>query len=136
MKNNTASIQARKRLLFIIHEIVIEIFKASFISYLLFYLVENFKVGLISNIFNLNILLIITCVSGLLTIIFRDETVAYKKINISLGSYIIFFLIAIAVALIIYNKIKMIGPMSYFISIIIGIILILFPITLSNDQSN
>lgn len=69
----------RERRAYILLDIAEEIFKISFIAYILFYLLDNMWNGFLSEYVNLTILLNIAIVSGLVTVIFNSITT--KKIG-------------------------------------------------------
>lgn len=116
-------------------EIISEIFKVSLISYLIFYLIESFKAGFIADYFNLNILLIITILSGVFTVLFKKEEESKKEVQkIRKRDYIFIIILGVVATGLIYYKIKEIGWLSYVISPISGIIIILISILLLNEQ--
>ncbi len=107
-----------------IYAIITEIFKVSLISYLIFYLIDHFISGFVTDHFNLNILLIITIVAGVLTVsIDKDKRVEEK--NKKVPNCIISTIFGIIGAAIIYLQIKDIGIFSYIISLTVGAIIIL-----------
>lgn len=118
-------------------EAITEIFKISLVSYLIYYLIEDFKTGFISSYFNLNILLWTTIISGVLTVWTRgDESREEKKEpeKIRARDYIFIVLLGLAAMTLIYYKIKTIGWLAYVISPISGIIIILLSILLLNES--
>lgn len=118
-------------------EIISEIFKISLISYLVFYLIESFKTGFITDFFDLNILLIITILSGIFTVLFKKEAEEKKeKQIIRPRDYIFIIILGVVATGLIYYKIKEIGWLSYIISIISGVIIILLSILLLNEPEN
>jgi hypothetical protein len=126
--------QKRNNFLWLIQEIIKEIFKISLISYLLFYLVENFKAGFISDYFNLNILLIITIISGVLTVGGKKEVEEREVKKIKVKDYVFIIVLGAVAAGLIYYSIKEIGKLAYLISIVSGVIVILISILLLNDS--
>lgn len=115
-------------------EIISEIFKISLISYLVFYLIESFKTGFITDYFELNILLIITILTGIFTVLFKKEADEKKeKQIIRPKDYIFIIILGLVAAGIIYYKIKGLGWLSYVISVISGVIIILLSILLLNE---
>lgn len=115
-------------------EIISEIFKVSLISYLLFYLIESFKSGFITDYFDLNILLIITILGGVFTVLFKKEEPKKKVQKIRKRDYIFIIILGVVATGLIYYKIKEIGWLSYIISSISGIIIILISILLLNEN--
>jgi len=128
--------QKRNNFLWMIQEIIKEIFKISLVSYLLFYLIENFKVGFISDYCNLNILLIITIVSGILTVAGKEEVEENKREKIKVKDYMFILILGLVAAGLIFYNIKEIGKLAYLISIVSGIIIILISILLINSSIN
>lgn len=119
----------------LIREIISEIFKVSLISYLIFYLIESFKEGFIIDYFNLNILLTITVLSGIFTVLFKKEAEEKKeKQIIRPRDYIFIIILGLIAAVVIYYKIKGLGWLSYVISIVSGVIIILLSILLINES--
>jgi len=126
--------QRRNNFLYMTQEIIKEIFKISLISYLLFYLVENFKAGFISDYFSLNILLIITIISGVLTVGGEKEVEEKGKYSLKVRDYIFIIILGLIAAGLIFYSIKEIGKLAYLISIVSGVIVILISILLLNDS--
>lgn len=124
-------------------EIVKEVFQISLISYLVFYLIEDFKPGFITNYFNLNIILILTIISGIITVLFEgkessfetghEEKVPEEK-KIKKIDYLFIVVLGVVAAIIIFFKIKSLGWLAPIISIISGIIIILISILLLWDR--
>jgi len=48
------------------------IFPTSVITFLVYFLLEAFKTGLISNYFDLNFLLVLAIISGSIAVLFKD----------------------------------------------------------------
>jgi len=126
--------QKRNNFLWLIQEIIKEIFKVSLISYLLFYLVENFMTGYITDYFNLNILLIITIISGILTVAGEKEVGEKEERRIKVKDYIFIIILGLVAAGLIFYNIKEIGKLAYLISIVSGIIIVLISILLLKDS--
>ncbi len=57
----------------LIRKIIPDIFYISLITYLVYFMLELIKTGLISNYFDLNLLLIWTIFFGILTVIIKDN---------------------------------------------------------------
>lgn len=129
------NINKKEAIWWLTKEIISEIFKVSLISYLIFYLVESFKAGFIADYFDLNILLIITILSGVFTVLFKKEEEAKKEVQkIKKRDYVFIVTLGVVATGLIYYKIKEIGWLSYVISPISGIIIILISILLLNEQ--
>jgi len=126
----------KEKLIYFSTEIISEIFKISLISYLFFYLIESFKTDFISDYFNLSILLITAILSGIFTVLFKKETdEKEEKQIIRLKDYIFIIILGLIAAGIIYYKIKGLGWLSYIISAISGVIVILLSILLLNETN-
>lgn len=74
------------------------IFEASFIAFIIFFFLEYFKNGLVTNYFNFNILLILCVFFGILTVLLVNQKSADKRQK----GIIVSALISIAGGLIIY----------------------------------
>lgn len=120
----------------IIKESVGEIFKVSLISYLFFYLVDNYKIGYVSNFFNLNILLWITIASGILTTWIRNDEPVNEKISKKnrITDYIFIIILGLVSTALIYYKVMDLGGLAWIISGISGVIIILLSILLLSDD--
>ncbi|MFA6098529.1 MAG: hypothetical protein WCV50_00165 [Patescibacteria group bacterium] len=127
----------RKDILNLITGSIKEIFKVSFLGFLIFYAMDLMAPGFVSNFININIFIYISLISGAVTLFFEKEnhlesTSGFKKIN-----YAIFLLPAIVSGLIVYWLTKDIGKMSYIVSIASGLFTYLIIIVLSkNDLSD
>ena len=62
-----------KKYLTIIGEIAKEVFKISFVFFLLFFTIDQFNPGYISNFLNLNYLLIFSVICGIIGLIWSPE---------------------------------------------------------------
>lgn len=120
-------------------EVVREVFQVSLIAYLVFYLIEDFKVGFITNYFNLNILLILTIISGIITVLLEEKETSFgegyeekvpEEEKIKKRDYIFIIILGIIAAIIIFFRIKSLGWLAPVISIISGIIIIMISILL------
>ncbi|MBU1131430.1 hypothetical protein KJ840_04825 [Patescibacteria group bacterium] len=90
------------------------IFKASAITFVVYFSLEQFKTGLISNYFDLNILLILAIITGLLFIWFPQECEEDKKRRVSRG--INSLILAILSGFFIYQHLNYLGTVSWLIS--------------------
>ena len=125
--------QKRRVFLWLIKSIIEEIFRVSLISYLLFYLIDDFRKGFISDYFNLNILLGFTIISGIITVAWQKEEKERKIPKIQKKDYIFIVILGLISAGLIYYRIKEIGKLAYLISAISGIIIILISILLLKE---
>lgn len=117
-------------------ELAGEIFQVSLIAYLVFYLIEDLKAGFITDYFNLNILLILTILSGVLTVLFKKEGAEKKEevVKIRKKDYIFVVILGIVTTGLIYYRIRETGWLAPVISIISGVIIILMSILLLWDK--
>lgn len=92
------------------------IFKVSVITFITYFLLEQFKTGLISNYFDLNILLILAIIMGILLLLFSKEndSVRFKKGP----NYIILMILAILLGIFIFQNLQDIGFFSVLISLL------------------
>ncbi len=95
----------------------IELFKASLISYLLLYLIDELWPGFVLNYYNLNIILLVIIISGILALWVKEDKNAKKTYNERIGM-IIMVLFSLGAGLLIFFKIKQIGWIAYIISIV------------------
>lgn len=107
------------------------LFNASIIAFAFYFLLEQFKIGLISNYFDLNILLILAIMSGGLILAFarQDDKIVFQKNK----NFIILTVFAILSGLFIYQKLQYLG--SLFIIITIACVFAIF-IILSINLTN
>ena len=110
----------RKRLLNNLGQLILNIFKILFpvsvITFIIYFIIENFKVGIISNYFDMHYLLLIALVSGFFLLMFNHKKNSYfpykKLLSIILTLLIIF---------ISFQYLQNIEKMRYFISLLIGL---------------
>ena len=120
-------------------ELIAEIFKISLLSYLLFYLIEDFFPGFVSGFFSMNILLGIVVVSGVFTVISQKEESKEgegkeAKNKIRARDIIFIVILSIIAGGLIYLKTKSLGKLGLAISIISGIIILLMSILLLTEE--
>ncbi len=108
-----------------------EVFQFLLIIYLVLLLVNEFKK---IEFVNLNYLMIIVIVFGILTILFPIEQVK-EKFKIKQFHYIYIALLGITGTIIIYLKIKQLGIISYLISIIAGVLIIMLSYMVLKDET-
>src|SRR3989339_173989 len=89
-------------------------FVVSVISYVVYLALENFKTGLISNYFDLNILLLAAALSGLIIILFNEETKNRRPRRRIFTAVIL----ALAVAIYSYQEFNNLGKISYLLTIL------------------
>src|SRR3989338_4064766 len=120
-------------------ELVSEIFKISLLSYLVFYLIEDFFPGFVSGFFNMNILLGIVVGSGVFTVISHKEESKEgegKEVKNKIRARDIVFIVILSIIAggLIYLKTKDLGKLGLAISIISGIIILLMSILLLTEE--
>jgi len=123
-------------------ELVSEIFKISLLSYLLFYLIEDFFPGFVSSFFSMNILLGIVVGSGVLTVISQKPDSAkastdegrIEENKIRARDIVFIVILSIIAGGLIYLKTKSLGGLGLAISIISGIIILLMSILLLTEE--
>jgi len=114
-----------------------EIFQASLLVYLIILLVENFQKAIISDFINLNWLLGIIIISGILMIFLsKKEDNEQEIVNnpVNWRDYSLIFILAIISAVLILMKIKDLGWLAWVISILSGLIICLISYLIINDQ--
>ena len=120
-------------------ELVSEIFKISLLSYLVFYLIEDFFPGFVTNFFSMNILLGIVAGSGVFTVISQKEESKEgegkeAKNKIRARDIVFIVILSIIAGGLIYIKTKDLGKLGLAISIISGIIILLMSILLLTEE--
>jgi len=120
-------------------ELVSEVFKISLLSYLLFYLIEDFFPGFVSSFFSMNILLGIVVGSGVFTVISQKEESKEgegkeAKNKIRARDIVFIVMLSIISGGLIYLKTKDLGKLGLAISIISGIIILLMSILLLTEE--
>lgn len=110
-----------------------DIFNVSLLTYLFFFLIDDFINGFVSNFLDLKIILVITIVSGVLTILFEsedhDEKGGFSKNKYYIAS--IFF--GLLSALLIYIRIKDIGSVALVVSLVSGLMVVILSMLFIND---
>ena len=92
------------------------LFKISVITFIVYFSLEQFKVGLISNYFDLNILLIIAFLSSLLMIFFTQKNEEPDKKFIL--SYFIKAIFAIIIGVFIFQQLFSLGSSALLLSVL------------------
>lgn len=119
-------------------ELIVEIFKISLLSYLLFYLIEDFFPGFVSSFFSMNILLGIVVGSGVFTVVSQEPASAKATAGegrvegnkIRVRDIVFIVILSIVAGGLIYLKTKDLGKLGLAISIISGIIILLMSVLL------
>lgn len=111
------------------------LFQTLLITYLVLLLAEQIWTGLVSTYLNLNYLLVIVIISGVLDVFSEHSTIINKPTTKK--DYIFVLLLGIAGFLIIKFKTSSLGWLSWLISVIAGILIILLSILiLEDDEEN
>ena len=110
----------RKRLLNNLGQLILNIFKILFpvsvITFIIYFIIENFKVGIISNYFDMHYLLLIALVSGFFLLMLnhkKNSYLPYKKLLSIILTLLIIFIS--------FQYLQNIEKMRYFISLLIGL---------------
>ncbi len=112
--------------------LVNHLFQTLLVTYLLLLLLEQIWQGSVSTYFNLNYLLVIVILAGILDVF--SEHSAQKKQEIKTRDYLFIIALGIAGAVIIFFKTRELGWLSYVISLIAGILIILLSILVLQDD--
>jgi len=113
------------------------IFEASLVLYLVFLLLEMIKEGYISFFFNLNILLVVVLISGVIAVLVGKEEVEEETQaqNVTLKDLIFILGLGILGTILVWYKTADLGALSYLLSIISGILIVLLSvITLGGEE--
>lgn len=115
-----------------------ELFSVMLVTYLLLLLLETIWEGFISLHLNLNQLLIIVIITGAIAVLTGKEDYEIKKENESITTKDHIFIIGAGIlgSGIIYYKIQETGWLSYVISAMAGILIILLSILILEDEND
>jgi hypothetical protein len=122
------------RIFWIIREIIVEIFKASFLGYIFFYLLENLKEGLVTNYFNLNILLWTAFITAILSILFKNDDQTMVKVRLKIWDVILIVFFGLLIGLLVYQKLKEFGKLAFVVSPVASLVVILISLTLMTGE--
>ena len=112
-----------------IHIIAQEIFQYSLITYLILQIAEIINQGFVSNFFNINILLILILVCGIIMVITNDENnISSQPQKITSTDIQNIVLMSFGGAFLVYVKTQNLGKISILISFITAIIIFLISI--------
>ena len=115
-------------------DIINHIFQALLVSYLLLLLIEQIWAGSVSLYMNLNYLLILVIITGILDVF--SEHPEKKKEKIKWWDYVFISILGILGFIIIKFKTGELGWLSWLISIIAGILIILLSILVLEDEDD
>lgn len=110
-----------------------EVFQFSLIAYIILILIEMLKEGFVSSFLNINILLGIVLISGLIMVITHNEndTTVYRVTGEDIQNGII---LSIALGFGVYFMTKQLGIVSIVVASLVGIVLFLMTILFYLDQ--
>jgi len=113
-----------------------EIFKYSLITYLLLILTETLQEGFVSYFFNLNILLVVVLINGVIMVLTHHEILESetKPKKITSGDVQNILIFAVLGGGLVYLKTEILGKISILIALFAGIIIILLSILLFADE--
>jgi len=115
-------------------DLVNHIFETLLVTYLVLLLVEQIWTGTVSNYLNLNYLLIIVILAGILSVFSEHSFIQNKKPTWK--DYLFIAVLGIAGFLIILFKTQQLGWLSWLISIIAGILIILLSLLILDEDEN
>lgn len=115
-------------------EIINHLFQTLLVVYLVLLLIEQIWQGFVSQYMNLNYLLVIVIVSGILDVFSEHKT--REKEKATKKDYVFIFLLGIAGFFIIKLKTSQLGWLSWLISIIACILIILLSILVLQEDEN
>lgn len=113
-----------------------EFFQFSLLTYLLLLLTEALSEGFVSLFFNLNILLVVILLCGIISLVTYDKNLALphkKKINYAKSAEYSIFL-GISGALLVFYKTSDLGPVSLAVAIITAVIISILSFLLLTDK--
>ncbi|GEM_PF-3113647 len=135
-KDTANSIHKLPEIFRVMREIITEIFKASFLSYMFFYLLENLKDGLVTNYFNLNILLWTSFITAILSILFRNGEQTVVRVSLKIWDVFLFVFFGLLIGSLVYVKLREISKLALVISPIAAVVVILISLTLLTGEDN
>lgn len=104
--------------------IIIDFFQVSLLLYLLLFVFDEFKMGFVSNFINLNWILGIVVISGVLILFFKNKFIQEKSLIINRKVDLFFIsLISLVVIFFVYQEIRDLKWLALVISILSGILI-------------
>jgi len=95
------------------------VFIVAGLTFVVYFILEDFKTGLISNYFDLNLLLTVALISGLIKVLLpadnQEENPSFKN------NYLYFAVLALLAGAFSYQHLQIFQEMSYFMALIIGL---------------
>src|SRR5947207_669165 len=107
-----------------VHLLSEEFFQYSLITYLILLLAETLKEGFVSFFFNLNILLVVVLVSGVVMVLTHNEHLEPEKTHHKIKTSDIEYTLVLATggAMLVYFKTKDLGVISIVIAVLTAVI--------------
>ncbi|MCX6785513.1 MAG: hypothetical protein NTZ18_01510 [Candidatus Komeilibacteria bacterium] len=96
-------------------KISLTLFKVSTIAFIAYFALESFKTGLISNYFDLNLLLILSILSGLVVILFYRPEAQKKELK---NHYLLHFILIFVFALFLFLSLHFLGKIGLIMSVL------------------
>ncbi len=109
-----------------------DIFSVSITLLLIFLLLEKIKEGFVSFFFNINILIVIVVVSGIITVLTGEEKAEEEPHGqkLALGDFAIVLGLGALGTVVVWYQTARVGEISYLISITSGVLIILLSVLL------
>lgn len=123
----------RLRISGLLVRVVQEAFAASLLTYLVFYMIDSFIDSFVSKQFNMNILLWIVMVSGVLLVLLgpRPEGAPKERVRtLTIWTIVIIAALGVITAGIVYIKARSLGNVSYAVSVLSGILVMVLSFVL------
>jgi len=112
-------------------ELAKAIFPIALITYLVYFLFDDLLPGLISNYINLNLILAICVIAGVLSVFVKEKV---EKQAITKKDYTFIIVLAILGGVLIWWKTKELGWLSWIISIISGVLIVIISVLLLKEE--
>jgi len=110
-----------------------DIFIFSFVSYVILFIFEWYKTGIVTNYFNINLVLLICLVSGIITaLVYKQEE--KKNIIKTITYFSFYFVLSILFGILIYNSFEYSGGRKIVIAVIAGLVLNLSLLLIYNND--
>ena len=110
------------------------LFQTLLVTYLILLLIEQIWTGVVSVYLNLNYLLVVVIIAGVLDVL--SEQPERKKEGVKKRDYVFIFILGVLGFIIIKYKIAVLGWLSWLISIIAGILIILLSLLVLEEEDD
>ena len=114
--------------------IIVDVFQVSLIVYLLILLIEQFKAGFASNFINLNWILWVVIVSGIITVLLNNGEQEREKKEIKWWDYLFIAVFGLVSGVLIYLKIKDLNWIAWVIGILSCLMIWLISYLIINEE--